>query len=61
MGTVVKLSGYGRKARPDTTEKTGDAEIVIFPGIRIERQSVDLSRRVRDVSRTPGRNPSNRS
>lgn len=50
MSTVLKLSFDGRK--PRSRVRTGDesCEIIIFPGVRIERHDLDLGHRVRNAT-----------
>lgn len=50
MGTILSFtpSGHGRERSPTATED--ECEIVIFPGVRIERHELDLSQRVRDAA-----------
>ena len=60
MGTVVKITDRQRKSRTDPAHSPNGAQIIIYPGIRIERHSVDLSRRVCDITRPQGRKPRNR-
>ena len=51
MGTVVELNPRARREVPDA-ERPGRTvgEVVIFPGVRIERHDIDLSRRVLDTT-----------
>ncbi|CAN5366391.1 hypothetical protein BH10PSE9_BH10PSE9_08580 [soil metagenome] len=48
MGTIVEMkAAAARRERP--AAKAGEkGEVVIFPGVRIERHDIDLSHRVRD-------------
>ena len=49
MGTVLQFKPSARTAFVGTGRDDGrDCEIVIFPGVRIERQDLDLSHRLRD-------------
>ena len=54
MGEIVQLSRYqnGRTMAPIAgADVEGiDAEVVIFPGVRVERQTVDLSMRHQDAA-----------
>lgn len=53
MGTVLRFKPSSRKAAPPTGGRAGrPGEIVIFPGVRIERHDLDLGHRVSD---SPGR------
>jgi hypothetical protein len=49
MGTVLSFEAP-RKARPRALRSgaTQRGEIIIFPGVRIERHDVDLGHRLRD-------------
>jgi hypothetical protein len=48
MGTIVEMkSAPARRDRP-AAKAEGKGEVVIFPGVRIERHDIDLSHRVRD-------------
>jgi len=47
MGTVLDFKPAARTAFADASQR-GDCEIVIFPGVRIERHDLDLSHRLRD-------------
>lgn len=54
MGVVLNMAGYraqdqasGRTKKP---VRRKDAEIVIFPGIRVERHTIDLSVRQHSVA-----------
>jgi hypothetical protein len=47
MGTLLQLSASRRKASSQPRGDRQDCEIVIFPGVRIERHDLDLSHRVR--------------
>lgn len=49
MSTVVPLNSGIRKARLRPPAGGGECEIVIFPGVRIERHELDLGHRVRDA------------
>ena len=52
MGTLVDLAAARREGRRRSVaaDAEGTAEIVIFPGIRVQRWDIDLSVRVRDVA-----------
>ena len=50
MGTLLQLSASRRKASPQPSGEAPDCEIVIFPGVRIERHDLDLSHRVRNAA-----------
>lgn len=55
MGTILQFRARRQAAgaaRPPRHDRPCD--VVIFPGVRIERQGVDLSHRLRD---TAGRGP----
>lgn len=47
MGTVVRFAVGGRSA-PKEAPAGRECEIVIFPGVRIERHDVDLGARLVD-------------
>jgi len=49
MGTLLQLPIVSRKAGEAAAGDHG-CEIVIFPGVRIERPDVDLGHRVRDTA-----------
>lgn len=61
MGTLLIFDTNRRKppSRNRTASKkvdnSGNAQIIIFPGVRIERTEVDLGARIREVSRTSGK------
>lgn len=48
MGSVIPMKGSGRKLALKPLPRAGSSacEIVIFPGVRIERHDLDLSHRV---------------
>ena len=49
MGTVLRFRASVRKdTERAASENAGDCEIVIFPGVRIERHGLDLGHRLRD-------------
>lgn len=61
MATILRLEPPRRPPaeRPASIE-AGRGEIVIFPGVRIERHDIDLGHRVRktvDRSGSPSRRP----
>jgi hypothetical protein len=48
MGTLLQLSASSRKrASSQSRGGTQPCQIVIFPGVRIERHALDLSHRIR--------------
>jgi hypothetical protein len=47
MGTVLDFKPAARTTFVEPAQR-GDCEIVIFPGVRIERHDLDLSHRLRD-------------
>lgn len=47
MSTVLEMKRWSRKASSQTASTNGPCEIVIFPGVRIERHDIDLGHRVR--------------
>ncbi|MEM8812453.1 MAG: hypothetical protein AAGF59_07515 [Pseudomonadota bacterium] len=53
MGLVLDMANFRRDGvDPDAERKaapSGECEVVIFPGIRIERHDVNLAARQRDV------------
>jgi hypothetical protein len=49
MGTIIQLHATTRgSARDRETEAARPCEVVIFPGVRIERHELDLAHRVVD-------------
>ena len=46
MGSLLKLNAGLRRYAPKPRPQRETCEIVIFPGVRIERHAVDLSHRV---------------
>ncbi len=53
MGTVLDFDTAPKARRPRAGERTCGStagELVIFPGVRIERHGVDLSARLRDTA-----------
>ena len=48
MGTVHSLKSSIRRATRLIPPQASRGEVVIFPGVRIERHDLDLSHRVRD-------------
>jgi hypothetical protein len=57
MGTILQFNSPARKApRPAPAGPDDEiaCEVVIFPGVRIERHDLDLSHRVRDSIGRPG-------
>lgn len=61
MGTILQFSSLSRKepqAAPPYSRR--DCEVVIFPGVRIERHDLDLAHRVRDSIGGPGLGSSGR-
>jgi hypothetical protein len=53
MGTLLRFSSSPRKAPRPQTPEARVAEVVIFPGVRIERHDLDLSHRLRDPEVPP--------
>ncbi len=49
MPTVVRLADWPRGSQ-DKRPDSASAEIVIFPGIRIERHDMDLGARLTDAA-----------
>ena len=49
MGTLLQLSAVARKSSAAAAKGQG-CEIIIFPGVRIERQDVDLGHRLRNTA-----------
>ncbi len=50
MATILRLDSSRRpKAERPPPGMTASCEIVIFPGVRIERHDLDLGHRVRDT------------
>lgn len=48
MSTVLEMKRrLSRRPPPETSAASGPCEIVIFPGVRIERHDIDLGHRVR--------------
>lgn len=57
MGTILQFNSPARKVpRPAPVGADDElaCEVVIFPGVRIERHDLDLSHRVRDSIGQPG-------
>lgn len=51
MGTILRFRAPSRKAEQQTVPDEDSAgEIVIFPGVRIERHELDLAYRLRDAA-----------
>lgn len=49
MGTILQFSALSRKQPRQAPSDSGrDCEVVIFPGVRIERHDLDLGHRLRD-------------
>jgi hypothetical protein len=49
MGTVLEFRPHTTPAKPrDRTDVAAVGEIVIFPGVRIERYDLDLGHRVKN-------------
>ncbi|WP_319771984.1 hypothetical protein [Breoghania sp.] len=58
MGTLLNFSTAARPYRPKRSEiPLGSADILVFPGVRIERHTVDLATRIRKVAKDTGSNP----
>lgn len=55
MGTLLEFSTARRDRLPARSPRASEsAEIVLFPGVRIERSTVDLGARIRKVAKEPG-------
>jgi len=51
MGTILHFTARRADgAIPDRTRPNRRCDVIIFPGVRIERQGVDLSHRLRDTA-----------
>jgi hypothetical protein len=50
MGTVLRFSATDRRPPRAPSRVQGPCEIVIFPGVRIERHGLDLGHRIRDTA-----------
>lgn len=50
MSQVLPLSFDSRKTQARPRPEDGLCEIIIFPGVRIERHDLDLGHRVRDAA-----------
>ena len=51
MGTLLQFSGEGRAPiRGPRAGRDSGCEIIIFPGVRIERHDVDLDHRLADTA-----------
>jgi hypothetical protein len=50
MGTVLPFRTVARARLGGSEDANRPCEIVIFPGVRIERHDLDLSHRVRDAA-----------
>jgi len=49
MGAILRFRASTRKTMPKAVAALGSpCEIVIFPGVRIERHDLDLGHRLRD-------------
>jgi hypothetical protein len=48
MGTVLKFKLVRKRSDREGTAARAPCEVVIFPGVRIERHEFDLSHRLRD-------------
>ncbi|WP_321341807.1 hypothetical protein [Breoghania sp.] len=57
MGTLLNFTAAARPHRPKRSETPlGSADILVFPGVRIERHTVDLAARIRKVAKDTGGN-----
>ncbi|PTW57670.1 hypothetical protein C8N35_110149 [Breoghania corrubedonensis] len=55
MGTLLDFSATARPRRPSRTDlRKEGAQILVFPGVRFERQAVDLAARIRKVTKETG-------
>jgi hypothetical protein len=52
MSTILSFTRDGAAGARRREDRAGPCEIVIFPGVRIERHDVDLAYRVSDVAGT---------
>lgn len=52
MGTVLEFRPLAAAKRLDKTDALDAGEIVIFPGVRIERYDLDLGYRVKNSAGT---------
>ena len=50
MGTILSFGTSTCSRREAHHPGEGDCEIIIFPGVRIERHEIDLSHRLRDLA-----------
>lgn len=60
MGAVLPFKSPTKPSPRVGRSKGGDAQIVFFPGVRVERHTVDLSRRVSDPAVHRSGNPNRR-
>lgn len=49
MGTVLEFKPLATDRPRERHERVGGGEVVIFPGVRIERHDLDLGYRVRNA------------
>ncbi|MEI2384634.1 hypothetical protein [Breoghania sp. JC706] len=55
MGTLLDFSAAARPRRPSRARRPeGDAKILAFPGVRLDRLAVDLAARIRKVAKDTG-------
>lgn len=54
MGTILHFETAERDPARNRPSSDAPCEIVIFPGVRIERHDIDLSHRLRDSAGDPG-------
>lgn len=52
MGTILEFRPRERQEPRPPREPAMTGEVVIYPGVRIERHEVDLSHRLRDTAGT---------
>lgn len=64
MGAILEFtsrSRSGERMSPPRRQDGDGAEIVLFPGIRVEYHTIDLSHRVRDTGKLHNQSDQNRS
>lgn len=55
MGTLLDFSAAARPRRPNRPQPPREgAAILVFPGVRVEREAVDLAARIRKVAKETG-------
>ncbi|ADZ71367.1 hypothetical protein [Polymorphum gilvum] len=64
MGTVLNFAAarrpISRRLLPAIRSGGGSGQVIIFPGVRIERDTLDLGVRIGTIGRTAGQKVSDR-